>query len=116
LLDAIWQHTSLSRAQFALLYQTPLERYAKLAQHFPTSENHHHAYPGGTLDHGLEVVVCALKLHQSRLLPVGAISEGQAAQPETWTAATAYTALLHDIGKIAIDLHVELGDGSTWHP
>jgi hypothetical protein len=35
LLDAIWQHTSLSRAQFALLYQTPLERYAEPAQRFP---------------------------------------------------------------------------------
>ncbi|MDO7895169.1 TraI domain-containing protein, partial [Pseudomonas aeruginosa] len=24
--------------------------------------------------------------------------------------------LLHDIGKVAVDLHVELADGSTWHP
>jgi hypothetical protein len=39
LLDAIWQHTSLSRAQFARLYQRPLERAAELAQHFPASEN-----------------------------------------------------------------------------
>ncbi|MDR3351483.1 MAG: TraI domain-containing protein, partial [Zoogloeaceae bacterium] len=116
LLDAIWRHTSLSRAQFALLYQTPLERYAELAQRFPASENHHHAYPGGMLDHGLEVVVCALKLRQSRLLPVGAIPEEQAAQSEAWTAATAYAALLHDVGKIAVDLHVELADGEIWHP
>jgi hypothetical protein len=59
LLDAIWQHTSLSRAQFMLLYQHPLERYAELVQAFPASENHHHAWPGGMLDHGLETVVCA---------------------------------------------------------
>ncbi|MDV6320881.1 TraI domain-containing protein, partial [Chromohalobacter sp. HP20-39] len=35
---------------------------------------------------------------------------------EAWTAAVAYAALLHDIGKVAVDLHVELADGSTWHP
>ncbi|MDR2452445.1 MAG: TraI domain-containing protein [Candidatus Accumulibacter sp.] len=116
LLETIWQYTSLSRAQFVLLYQHPLERYAELAQSFPASENHHHAYPGGMLDHGLEAVACALKLRQARLLPVGVTPEEQAAQSEAWTAATAYAALLHDVGKIAVDLHVELADGSLWHP
>ena len=116
LLEAIWQRTSLSHAQFMLLYQHPLERYAELAQAFPASENHHHAYPGGLLDHGLEIVVCALKLRQAHLLPVGATPEEQAAQSEAWTAAVAYAALLHDIGKLAVDLHVELADGSVWHP
>jgi integrating conjugative element relaxase (TIGR03760 family) len=115
-LDGIWQHTSLSRAQFALLYQPPLERYAELVQHFPASEHHHHAYPGGMLDHALEAVVYALKLRQARLLPVGAIPEDQAAQSDAWTAAAAYATLLHDVGKIAVDLLVELADASVWHP
>jgi integrating conjugative element relaxase (TIGR03760 family) len=116
LLEALWQRTSLSRAQFALLYRNPLERYAELVQQFPASENHHHAHPGGMLDHGLETVVCALKLRQARLLPVGVTPEEQAAQSEIWTAAVAYAALLHDLGKIAVDLHVELADCSVWHP
>ncbi len=116
LLEHIWQRTSLSRRQFATLYRTPLERYAELVQAFPASEAHHHAYPGGMLDHGLEIVAYSLKLRQSHLLPIGASPEDQAAQSEAWTAAVAYAALLHDIGKIAVDLHVELADGSTWHP
>lgn len=116
LLEYIWQRTSLSRRQFATLYRAPLERYAELVQQFPASESHHHAYPGGMLDHGLEIVAYALKLRQSHLLPIGASPEDQAAQSEAWTAAVAYAALLHDIGKIAVDLHVELADGSTWHP
>ena len=116
LLEHIWQRTSLSRQQFATLYLAPLERYAELVQQFPASESHHHAYPGGMLDHGLEIVAYALKLRQSHLLPAGATPEAQAAQAEAWTAGTAYAALLHDVGKIAVDLHVEYADGTTWHP
>ncbi len=116
LLEHIWQRTSLSRRQFATLYLAPLERYADLVQQFPASESHHHAYPGGMLDHGLEIVAYALKLRQSHLLPAGAPPEAQAAQAEAWTAGTAYAALLHDVGKIAVDLHVEYADGSLWHP
>jgi integrating conjugative element relaxase (TIGR03760 family) len=116
LLEHIWQRTSLSRDQFATLYRGPLERYAELVQQFPASESHHHAYPGGMLDHGLEIVAYALKLRQSHLLPVGAPPEAQAVQSEAWTAGVAYAALLHDIGKIAVDLHVEYADGTVWHP
>ncbi|MEE5092659.1 MobH family relaxase [Xanthomonas euvesicatoria] len=116
LLEHIWQRTSLSRAQFRQLYLAPIERYAELVQLFPASESHHHALPGGMLDHGLEIVAYALKLRQSHLLPAGAIPEAQAAQAEAWTAGVAYAALLHDVGKIAVDLEVEQDDGSTWHP
>lgn len=116
LLEHIWQRTSLSRKQFATLYRAPLECYAELVQQFPASESHHHAYPGGMLDHGLEIVAYSLKLRQSHLLPIGANPEDQAAQSEAWTAAVAYAALLHDVGKLAVDLHVELADGTIWHP
>ena len=116
LMEHIWQRTSLSRKQFTSLYRVPLERYAELVQMFPASESHHHAYLGGMLDHGLEIVAFALKLRQSHPLPAGATPEDQAAQAEAWTAATAYAALLHDIGKIAVDLHVEYEDGRVWHP
>ncbi|HBO3145814.1 MULTISPECIES: MobH family relaxase [Pseudomonadaceae] len=116
LLEHIWQRTSLSRQQFTALYLAPLERYAELVQLFPASESHHHAYPGGMLDHGLEIVAYALKLRQSYLLPTGTTPEDQVIQAEAWTAALAYAALLHDIGKVAVDLHVEYNDGSTWYP
>ena len=42
--------------------------------------------------------------------------EDQAAQPEVWTALAAYAALLHDLGKIAVDVDVEQADGRVWHP
>ncbi|MFT0179817.1 MobH family relaxase [Pseudomonas benzopyrenica] len=116
LIENIWQRTSLSREQFASLYRDPLGRYADLVQQLPASDNHHHAYPGGLLDHGLEIVAYALKIRQNYLLPIGAPPESQAAQAEAWSAAVAYGALLHDLGKIAVDIEVVLEDGKPWHP
>lgn len=116
LLENIWQRASLSRQQFAELYRKPLERFAELVQQLPASENHHHAHLGGMLDHGLEIVAYALKIRQTYLLPIGAPPESQSAQAEAWSAAAAYGALIHDLGKIAVDLRVELQGGKTWHP
>ncbi|WP_201491427.1 MobH family relaxase [Pseudomonas paracarnis] len=116
LIEHIWQRTSLSRIQFEKLYLDPVKRYAELVQELPASENHHHAHLGGMLDHGLEIVAFALKIRQSYLLPVGGTPEAQAAQTEAWTAAIAYAALLHDLGKIAVDVEVHFTDSSLWHP
>lgn len=116
LLEQIWQRTAVSPAQFATLYRGPLARYAELVQLFPASESHHHAHSGGLLDHGLEIVMCALKLRQSYLLPPGTPPEIQTQQAEAWTAGIAYAALLHDIGKLVTDLLVEDCDGQHWHP
>lgn len=116
LMEQIWQRTAVSPAQFATLYRAPLERYAELVQEFPASQSHHHAHPGGLLDHGLEIVVCALKLRQSHLLPLGTPPEIQTHQAEAWTAGIAYAALLHDIGKLVTDLHVHDKHGQRWQP
>ncbi|WP_313025579.1 MobH family relaxase [Pseudomonas lopnurensis] len=116
LLEIIWQRTSMSKQHFDQLYMDPIRRYAALVQLLPASEMHHHAYPGGLLDHGLEIIAYALKLRQSHLLPPGAAPEDQSAQAEAWTAGVAYGALLHDIGKIAVDQQVELASGKTWRP
>lgn len=116
LLENIWQRASLSRTQFEELYLRPLKRYAELVQQIPASQNHHHAHLGGMLDHGLEIVAYALKIRQTYLLPIGAPPESQSAQAEAWTAAAAYGALIHDLGKIAVDVHIELEGGKIWHP
>ena len=116
LMEQIWQRTAVSPAQFATLYRAPLERYAELVQEFPASQSHHHAHRGGLLDHGLEIVVCALKLRQSHLLPLGTPPEIQTRQAEAWTAGIAYAALLHDIGKLVTDLHVHNRHGQRWQP
>ncbi|EHB3782795.1 DNA-binding domain-containing protein [Salmonella enterica subsp. houtenae serovar 17:z29:-] len=116
LMKIIWQRTSLSGELFAELYQTPVARFAELVQQFPASEYHHHSHPGGLLDHTLEVMAFAAKLRQRHLLPPGAAPEDQAREAEAWTAGIIYSALLHDVGKIATDIEVITDDNQPWHP
>lgn len=114
LLDQIWEQTSISRETYQTLYMEPITRYAELVQELPASETHHHSYLGGMLDHGLELLLYALKLRQSYLLPIGAPPEDQAKYADLWTAGIAYGALLHDTGKILVDIKVETLDGKAW--
>ena len=116
LLKAIWQRTSLSHSQFKRIYLNPIECYAELVQQFPASESYHHAYFGGMLEHGLEIVAYALKYRQLYLLPISVSSEEQSASEDIWTVGIAYAELLHYISKIAVDIHFEYQDGSIWHP
>lgn len=116
IIDRIWEQTSVSRESFTRLYHAPIARYAELVQELPASESHHHSYLGGMLDHGLELVLYALRLRQSYLLPVGAPPEEQAAYADVWTAGVAYGGLMHDTGKLLCDIRVETKSGVYWHP
>ncbi|EGT5656606.1 DNA-binding domain-containing protein [Citrobacter braakii] len=115
LLHTLWQRTSLPRPLFDELYLQPIYRYAGLVQQLPASESHHHACPGGLLDHTLEVMAFAARMRQSHLLPVGAAPEDQAREAEAWTAAVIYAALLHDVGKMVTDMEIET-DNQRWYP
>jgi hypothetical protein len=68
------------------------------------------------LDHVMEVVLYALRIRRSYLLPSGAEPEDQAKQSEVWTALCCYGALIHDLGKLATDIEVELKSGHRWTP
>lgn len=116
LLHTLWQRTSVSRPLFDELYQQPIGRYALLVQQLPASESHHHACPGGLLDHTLEVMAFAAGLRQSYLLPPDGAPEDQARESEAWTATVIYAALLHDAGKVITDIEVSGETGQRWHP
>jgi integrating conjugative element relaxase (TIGR03760 family) len=115
-LQQLWQRTALPRPLFDELHLQPISRFALLVQQLPASENHHHAYPGGLLDHTLEMMVIAARMRQSHLLPVGAAPEDQARETEAWSAAVIYAALLHDTGKVVTDMEIETDDGRRWYP
>ncbi|WP_101776415.1 MobH family relaxase [Pasteurella oralis] len=115
-LKKIWQNVSMSPDMFNKLYQEPIEKYAEIVQLLPASESHHHSHVGGMLDHGLEVISIAVKLRQSYVLPQNIAPEEQAKQRDVWTAIVFYAALLHDIGKVAVDIEVSLKSGKKWCP
>ncbi|NUF49591.1 MobH family relaxase [Gilliamella sp. ESL0250] len=114
LVSLIWQRVSIDQQRFNKLYMDVINNYVEIVQLLPASEAHHHSYTGGMIDHGLEVANYALKLRQSYLL--GANAEDIPRQAQAWSAAVVYGALLHDIGKVVVDVHVEMNDGKIWYP
>ncbi len=120
LLRQIKQMTSVSDSRWQSLYLGMFQRYATLVQELPASEVHHHAGVGGMLDHALEVVFNGLKLRRGYVLPPGGAPEIAGPMAELYTYAVASGGLLHDVGKIACDQHVEVFDGSgkgrRWFP
>lgn len=85
-----------------------LHRYAEFVQLLPASESHHHAQPGGLLEHTLEVAVNALKIRQGYKLPLQSAVEDQIRLGSVWSYGILIAALLHDIGKPVSDVVVQL--------
>lgn len=110
LLRQIDRLLSMPRSHLESLFHATISSYARFVQQLPASEAHHHAGSGGMLDHGLEVVANALALRRGYLLPPGAEPERLARSQDLWTYAVFTAALLHDIGKVAVDQRLFLFD------
>jgi integrating conjugative element relaxase (TIGR03760 family) len=112
---------SFPQEHFSALVMPLLRSVAEWCQAFPASEAHHHARPFGLLDHTLEVAILALRLRRGILLPEGATAEILAEFQDRWTYGVLAAALIHDLGKPAIDQTVTLyargrATGETWNP
>ncbi|VTR26747.1 integrating conjugative element relaxase, PFGI-1 class [Serratia fonticola] len=70
-LQMLWDYSSLPKDLYQQYYLQPLEHCVALMQQFPATENDHHAYLGGMVDHLLETVAYAARLSKNYLLPVG---------------------------------------------
>ena len=103
LLREIQGLVSIPVRHYEALFETAIRNYASFVQELPASEIHHHSAPGGMLDHGLEVTKGALAIRRGHMLPPGAEPEALAKQADRWTYAVFTGALLHDIGKPAVD-------------
>lgn len=99
---------AVPKNHFKALYFAALHAFAGFVQQLPASEVHHHAGPGGLLDHTLDVIVRAMKSRRSYLLPPGAEPEDINQKQHLWTYAVFCGALLHDIGKPVVDQRVTL--------
>ena len=96
------------------LYATLFLNYAEFVQGCPASEAHHHRGSGGMLEHGIEVSGIAARACDRALLPPastnGSGKPGTGNQRERWMYAIVMAALLHDIGKLLVDMKISLYD------
>ncbi|VXD06059.1 Integrating conjugative element relaxase, PFGI-1 class [Enterobacterales bacterium 8AC] len=114
-LQMLWDYSSLPKDMYRQYYLQPLERCVTLMQQFPATENGHHAYLGGMVDHLLETVAYAARLSKNYLLPVGAQPEDQASQSAAWNAVIVYAAMLQALDGLC-QVEVELESGQRWMP
>ncbi|MFZ1872964.1 MAG: TraI domain-containing protein [Chania sp.] len=114
-LQMLWDYSSLPKDLYQQYYLQPLERCITLMQQFPATENGHHAYLGGMVDHLLETVAYAARLSKNYLLPVGAQPEEQASQNAAWNAVIVYAAMLQSLDGLG-QIEVELESGKRWIP
>ncbi|WP_156294598.1 TraI domain-containing protein [Serratia oryzae] len=114
-LQMLWDYSSLPKDLYQQYYLQPLERCVTLIQQFPATENGHHAYLGGMVDHLLETVAYAARLSKNYLLPVGAPPEEQASQGAAWNAVIVYAAMLQALDGLC-HIEVELESGRHWLP
>jgi len=116
LLVQLKELAGVSDAVYQAFYQAAIDAFARCVQLLPASEVHHHAGHGGLLTHTLEVCVFALKLRRSYLLSSQGGAEEIAKKQDLWTYAVFLAALCHDLGKPAVDQHVEVYSRITAEP
>lgn len=122
LVHSIRSKTGLSTGNLEAHLMPILHTYAEFVQLLPASESHHHAHPGGLLQHTLEVVDHALTFRRAYVLPLNAQAERINALKHVWTFGVALAALLHDIGKAVSDQRITLygpnlpNSERLWHP
>ncbi len=99
LVTRIQENLGLSPEQYKSMLKPAIDAFALYVQMLPASESHHHANPGGLLQHLLESASNASKLTQSYKLPKGAATEQQHKYKTHWAVGITLCALLHDVGK-----------------
>ena len=102
-------------AYFDQLYLDAIHRFARAAQLVPASETHHHARPGGLLEHTLDMVHISLQLRRGHKLPQGASPDTIEAESRRWTYAIFAATLLHDVGKLLTQFRILVKD-QPWTP
>ncbi len=120
LIKHIDELAGLSKDNFDRFYLTATRNFARFVQQLPASEVHHHAGPGGMLEHTLEVCVNALKVRRSYLLSETGGAEEISVKQDVWTYAVFMAALCHDLAKVAVDQTVTIYNSqhqaATWDP
>lgn len=121
LIAVIRENLRVSPEVWANDVEVVLRRIAEFVQRFPASENHHHAQPGGLLQHTLEVAAHAMRLCSNVSWPPGRTTEERKRVQVAWRYGVLAAALFHDLGKALTNLQiVQYAESSeltmAWYP
>lgn len=82
-------------------------------QTLPASEDDHHTWRRGLLEHSLDVAIYAMRIRRNYILPPNTPPEEVIHREYIWVYGVFICALLHDSGKL-FDFHIELQGGDRW--
>lgn len=101
---------SLPDKHYDALIGQLFKNYALFVQQLPATQRHHHAMPGGLLDHSLEITLTALLIRRGFMLPIGSSPEVLARKQDIWSYATLTGALLKNVGVALVQQMIGLYD------
>lgn len=112
---------SLPDKHYDALIGELFRNYAAFVQQLPATQRHHHALPGGLLDHSLEIALMSLLIRRGFMLPIGAPPEVLSKKQDIWSYATLSSALLKNAGVSLIQQNIGLYDAQgrrtgSWAP
>lgn len=117
-IENLYSFTQLDRPRFDALYVELFKNIALYVQKLPASENHHHAYLGGLLEHSIEVATYCGRI-AGRFLYIADGEEKIGQWSALYTYAMASAGALHDVGKALTDIDVVIINGkhrTLWMP
>lgn len=95
---------------FDALYTDVIRRYVEFAHMIPASEDHHHSHTGGLLVHSLEVSIASLRYAKEIEIPKTGFSDTDHQLRPIMHYCAWLAGLLHDAGKIMIDVSVDAAE------
>lgn len=104
------QRVDGGRKLFDVMYRDVIHRFAEYAHLIPASEDHHHRGPGGLLIHSLESAYNALVYAENKKFVKSGFVEIDKEMATRARYAAWVGGLLHDMGKILRDIHVDAVD------
>lgn len=105
---------------FDTLFRQVIFNFIDQVGQLPASESHHHNWPGGLLQHSLEVADMSFQFAKSQDIEIIGLNDIEAQRRGPWQYAAFIIGLLHDVGKSVTDMNVHAlkpnGDTVRWNP
>lgn len=96
-----------SQEKYQQVGENLLVKIAEYYQALPETRYHQFSNSGGFLEHALERTLNSLKIGRAYFLPTGGLHQALTEAQSLWMYVIFSASLLHDVGKLVIDLTVE---------